>query len=78
MKTAVSIPDEVFKEVERLAKRLKVSRSRLFSMALSEFLARYKSEQVTAQLNRALAEIDEPQDPFVTEAARRTLKRNEW
>ncbi len=78
MKTAVSIPDEVFKEVERLAKRLKVSRSRLFSMALSEFLARYKSEQVTAQLNQALADIDEPQDPFVTEAARRTLKRNEW
>lgn len=78
MKTAVSIPDDVFKEIERLAKRLKISRSRMYSIALRDFLARYKAEQITAQLNRTLAEIDEPQDPFVAEAARRTLKRNEW
>jgi metal-responsive CopG/Arc/MetJ family transcriptional regulator len=57
MKTAVSIPDDVFKEVERLARRLKLSRSRLYSRALAEYLARHAQDQVTEAMNRALAEI---------------------
>jgi len=36
MKTAVSIPDNVFKKAERLARRMKKSRSELFSNALTE------------------------------------------
>ncbi|MBW2720031.1 MAG: ribbon-helix-helix protein, CopG family [Deltaproteobacteria bacterium] len=39
MKTAVSVPNEVFERAERLAKRLKVSRSELYSRALREYLA---------------------------------------
>jgi metal-responsive CopG/Arc/MetJ family transcriptional regulator len=78
MKVAVSIPDDVFKEAERLAKKLKKSRSKLYAIAIAEYLARYAEHEITQQLNRALAEIDEPVDPFVREAARRTLKRNEW
>ncbi|PYT05293.1 MAG: hypothetical protein DMF60_12445, partial [Acidobacteria bacterium] len=41
MKTAVSIPDEVFEKAERLARRMKKSRSELFSRALDEYVARH-------------------------------------
>ena len=41
MKTAVSIPDDVFEEAERLATELKTSRSQLYSRALQEFVARH-------------------------------------
>jgi len=38
MKTAVSVPDRLFKAADRVSKKLKVSRSQLYSMALDEFL----------------------------------------
>jgi metal-responsive CopG/Arc/MetJ family transcriptional regulator len=41
MKTAVSIPDEVYQGAERLARRTKKSRSRLYGDALKEYLARH-------------------------------------
>jgi len=78
MKTAVSIPDEVFEGAERLARRTKKSRSRLFSDALKEYLARHAPEEVTEAMNKALAEIGGQSDPFVAAAARRILERSEW
>src|SRR6266511_1777128 len=41
MKTAISIPDDVFEEAERLATELQTSRSQLYSRALQEFVARH-------------------------------------
>jgi metal-responsive CopG/Arc/MetJ family transcriptional regulator len=78
MKTAISIPDEIFEDAERLAKRLKSSRSELYSRAISEFVARHSTEQVTEAMDEALANIGEPADSFATAAARRTLRRSEW
>jgi len=51
MKTAVSVPDPVFKAGERLAHRLGMSRSRLYSEALREFLERHDDDQITERLN---------------------------
>ena len=56
MKTAISVPDEVFSSAERLAKRLKVSRSELYSRALAEFLARHAPEVVTESWNAVLGD----------------------
>ncbi len=78
MKTAVSIPDEVYEGAERLARRTKKSRSRLFSEALREYLARHAPDEVTEAMNRACAEAGEAKDPFVSSAARRILERSEW
>jgi metal-responsive CopG/Arc/MetJ family transcriptional regulator len=78
MKTAVSIPDEIFEGAERLAKRTKRSRSRVFSDALQEYLARHTPDKVTQAMNQALAEIGEASDAFVSAAAGRTLQRSEW
>jgi len=76
MKTAVSIPDDVFEKVERFARRAKRSRSEIFSAALREYLARHASDEVTDAINRAVDEIDQ-KDEFVAAAARRVLEKAE-
>jgi predicted transcriptional regulator len=78
MKTAISVPDEIFEEAERLARRLKSSRSELYSRALAEFVARHGTDQVTEAMDQVLAAVAEPADSFATQAGRRTLRRNEW
>lgn len=78
MKTAVSIPDDVFRQAERLAKRTKKSRSRLFSEALREYVARHAADEVTDAMNRVVDEIGQKRDEFVVLAARRVLEQTEW
>ena len=78
MKTAVSIPEDVFQGAERLARRTKKSRSRLFSDALKEYLARHTPDQITEAMDRALSEIDDQKDGFISTSARRILERSEW
>src|SRR5580658_10441954 len=65
MKTAVSIPNELFDMAERLARRTRKSRSRLFSDALREYVARRSPDKITEAMDQALAEIGESKDPFV-------------
>jgi len=78
MKTAISIPDEVFKGAERLARRTKKSRSQLFSEALQEYVARHAPDEVTEAMNRVCAEVGISKDRFVSAAGRRVLERSEW
>ena len=78
MKTAVSVPDPVFRSAERLARHLKKSRSQLYSEALAEYVARRAPDGVTEAYDLLAAEIDmRPQPPFAR-AANRLLKRSEW
>lgn len=78
MKTAVSIPDNVFTETEFLAQQMKKSRSEVYSLALAEYVARHAPERVTEALNRVCAEVGEDVDDFAAVAARRILERSEW
>ncbi len=78
MKTAVSIPDEVFEDAERLAKRLKKSRSEVYSLALSEYVARHGTDRVTESMDKAMDGIGVELDPFVTAASRHRLEETEW
>jgi predicted transcriptional regulator len=78
MKTAISVPDEVFQGAERLARRTKKSRSRLYGDALKEYLARHAPDEVTEAMNHACAEVGDTKDPFVSSVAHRTLERSEW
>jgi len=55
MKTAISIPDEVFLAAEQAAKSLGVSRSELYATAVREFVERYRREDVTQKLNQVYA-----------------------
>jgi metal-responsive CopG/Arc/MetJ family transcriptional regulator len=79
MKTAVSVPDDLFAQADRLAKRSHRSRSELYSAALREYLARHAPDEVTAGLDAALAALGQPDSGgFTTSAARRTLESSEW
>jgi metal-responsive CopG/Arc/MetJ family transcriptional regulator len=78
MKTAVSIPDNVFNKAERLARRMKKSRSELFSNALAEYVARHAPDHVTETMDQVCAEIGLEADPFVSAVSRRVLERSEW
>jgi metal-responsive CopG/Arc/MetJ family transcriptional regulator len=78
MKTAISVPDEVFEKAERLAKKSHRSRSELYSAALKEYVARHSPEEVTEAMNRVCEEVRETQDEFVSAASHRLLERVEW
>ena len=78
MKTAVSVPNKVFERGERLAKRLKVSRSELYSRALREYLARHAPDEVTAALDMLCEELDTGAEELVREAGRRVLESSDW
>ena len=77
MKTAISIPDDLFADAEQLARELKKSRSRLYGDAVREYIARHSAESVTETLDRVCAELA-PGDQFAGAAARRTLERSDW
>jgi len=78
MKTAVSIPDDVFEEAERLATELKTSRSQLYSRALKEFVNRHAPDRLTDTMNRVVDEVGAGADEFSQRASRRVLEQIEW
>jgi hypothetical protein len=78
MKTAISIPDDIYEEAERLATRLKKSRSDIYSRAVAEYVARHGSEQVTEAMDRVWHELGPGSAEFASAAARRILEHTEW
>jgi metal-responsive CopG/Arc/MetJ family transcriptional regulator len=75
MKTAISLPDDLFASADALAERLGVSRSQLFATALAEYLAKHQASQLTAQLNRVYAAEASRLEPPVRRAQARTVRR---
>lgn len=78
MKTAISLPDDLFEQAEELAKRLKKSRSELYREAVAEYVARHDPDSVTEAMNQVAEEVDTSLDALSTVAARRVLERTEW
>jgi metal-responsive CopG/Arc/MetJ family transcriptional regulator len=78
MKTAISLPDELFDEADRLARRLDKSRSQLYREAVAEYVARHDPEEVTRAMDRVAERLDPREDGFALAAGRRVLGRNEW
>ena len=79
MKTAISLPDDLFRAAERHAKRLRKSRSQLYAEALAEYLARHAPDEVTEAMNMVVERLGglEP-EPFLRAATRRVFERTEW
>lgn len=77
MKTAVSIPNEVFEDAEQLARRSGVSRSELYARALKALLA--ADAAVTERLNEVYESADgDPGAEFAAAAARRSFAASDW
>ncbi|HEX7878440.1 MAG TPA: CopG family transcriptional regulator [Candidatus Eisenbacteria bacterium] len=79
MKTAISLSDGLFRDAERVAKSLGISRSELYQKALTEFLARQDDQFVTDALNRIYtAENPGTLDPLFEQAQFEILPDEEW
>lgn len=77
MKTAISIPDRVFRSAEQLAARLGISRSELYSKALAALVERHRDDLITSRLNEIYGSGRESAslDPEIALLQYRTLDR---
>jgi len=78
MKTAVSIPDDLFKKAEQMAKKQKVTRSRLYSAALKQYLFVNWRDDATRRANELADEIDTRLPPPMEAAALKRLRKIHW
>ena len=78
MKIAVSIPDDLFVNADRLAQQLGTSRSRLYAEAIRAYLAAHDPDAITQALNAICDELGSAIDPAVAAAAAGILERTEW
>jgi len=78
MKAAISIPDDLFEQAERLARRAGTTRSHLYANAVREYLARHAPDEVTAAMDRVCEVVGEFRDAFLAAAAQRTMECVDW
>jgi len=76
MKTAISMPDDLFAAAEALAQRLGVTRSHLFATA--EFIAKHEGRKVTERLDAIYRAEPSAIDPDLRRAQRRALPADTW
>ena len=82
MKTAISIPDDIFVSAEKMAKKLGIPRSRLFTRAIEEFLEKHSKEEITKKLNKIYNPKSDKTIEVVQNASvqilRESLKNDSW
>jgi metal-responsive CopG/Arc/MetJ family transcriptional regulator len=78
MKTAISIPDDVFQAAEELCKRLGMSRSELYAKAVVAFVKSHKSTRVKESLDAIYATEDSHLDPALMALQVLSLPKEEW
>jgi hypothetical protein len=78
MKTAISLPERVFREAERFARRLRKSRSQLYAEAIAEYLARHAPNHITETMNAVCDRIGNGADDFQLKAARNMMSKESW
>ena len=77
-KTAISVPPDVFSLSEKIAKRLKISRSAVFALGVKKLGEEYDEEDLIARINAVCAEVDTRVDPKMKSYQSKRLKRSEW
>ena len=78
MKVAVSIPDAIFRDAERVSRRLRLPRSQLYSRALQVFVRQQAGADVTARMNAALAKVGSSKDEAWGIPGLEVLRREKW
>lgn len=78
MKTAISIPDEIFEAAELTAKRLGMSRSELFSKAVARFVESLNATRVTERLDAVYEGEDARVDPVLEALQRGSVADEGW
>ena len=78
MKTAISIPDQVFSRADKFARRRKMTRSALFSIAVDEYIQHHRQDNVTQKLNEVYAKEDSSLDPVLDKVQALSLPKENW
>ena len=78
MKTAISLPDDLFASADALARRLGMSRSGLFAAALAEFVAKHKASKISERLDTVYAAEESRLDAATSRSQRKVIRRAEW
>jgi hypothetical protein len=78
MKTAISVSDDIFELSERLAKRLKVSRSKVFAMGVEKLGSDLSKDDLKAKINGVCETTDTSIEPEIREYQSREFSRDEW
>ncbi len=78
MKTAISIPDPIFKAAERLACRLGMTRSRLYTKAVTEYIQKHKNDKVCEKLNEIYERESSSLDSTMHAIQWASIEEEEW
>ena len=78
MKTAISIPDELFESAEQFAQRRGLSRSELYATALRQYLQEHRREAITQQLDALYSKEASALDPALARAQAHALPKDPW
>ena len=78
MKVAVSIPDPIFQEAERVSRRLRVPRSQFYARALVAYVRDQSGEELTRRLNEVYSKVSSKLDPATEATALEVMRREKW
>jgi metal-responsive CopG/Arc/MetJ family transcriptional regulator len=78
MKTAISIPDSTFDAAEQLARRMKMSRSELYTKAVSSYIKDHRNDDVTNILNEIYAGEKSSLDPIIQNLQLTSFPKDQW
>lgn len=78
MKTAISMPDDVYKQAQRFAKKLGISRSELVTRAVRRFLEDEQATAIRASYDAAFGADGDDVSEFRNKATRAALAKVEW
>lgn len=78
MKTAISIPNEVFESAEKLSKRLGQSRSQLYTQAINSYVIKYQKDNLTEKLNEVYESEDSKLSAGLANLQHKSLPKDKW
>lgn len=78
MKTAISIPDSLFKTAEKTAKKMGVTRSNLYATAIKEFIENHTPLKVTEKLNSIYSSENSKLDDSIVNMQTKSINNGEW
>ena len=78
MKTAISVPDEVFQSAEQLARTSRMSRSTLYTKAIVEYVQRHRRRGITEALNEVYGKAPSKMDPVLAKLQRISIFKEDW
>jgi len=78
MKTAISLPDPIFKAAEKIAHRLGITRSELYTKALSKYIQEHRNDKVTEKLNEIYDKESSSLDAATYTFQLASLDKEDW